>query len=100
MKYRNSEGYADPTAGAAFAHIEYEERLKKRLEKKKRRNADKKKRPGIGNRILPSKQSERHSHAACIKAYPSMNAQGDDTTGAAQDYYHRHARIFSRFLAS
>ena len=49
MKYRNSEGYADPTAGAAFAHIEYEERLKKRLEKKKRRNAAKKKRPGIGN---------------------------------------------------
>ena len=33
MKYRNSEGYADPTAGAAFAHIEYEERLKKRQKK-------------------------------------------------------------------
>ena len=28
MKYRNSEEYADPTAGAAFAHIDYEERLK------------------------------------------------------------------------
>ena len=84
MKYRNSEGYADPTAGAAFAHIEYEERLKKRLEKKKRRNAAKKKRPGIGNRIVPSKQSERHSHAACIKAYPSMNAQGDDNTQVSE----------------
>ena len=24
--YRNCEGYADPTVGAAFAHIEYEER--------------------------------------------------------------------------
>ncbi len=84
MKYRNSEGYADPTAGAAFAHIEYEERLKKRLERKKRRNATKKKRPGIGNQIVPSKQSKRHSHAACIKAYPSMNAQGDDNTEVSE----------------
>ena len=25
MKYRNSEGYADPTAGAAFAHIDYDD---------------------------------------------------------------------------
>jgi hypothetical protein len=84
MNYRNSEGYADPTAGAAVAHIGYEERLKNRLEKKKRRNAAKKKRHGIGNRILPSKQSERHSHAACIKAYPSMNAQGDDNTEVSE----------------
>ena len=33
MKYRNSEGYADPTAGAALARIEYEERLKRRQKK-------------------------------------------------------------------
>lgn len=30
--YRNSEGYASPTEGAAYAHIEYEERKKRREE--------------------------------------------------------------------
>ena len=28
--YRNSKGYPDPTAGAAFAHIAHEERMKRR----------------------------------------------------------------------
>ena len=28
--YKNSEGYPDPTAGAALEHIEYEERLKRK----------------------------------------------------------------------
>lgn len=31
--YRNCEGYADPTAGAALAHIMREERMKKAKEK-------------------------------------------------------------------
>ena len=58
MKYRNSEGYADPTAGAAFAHIEYEERLKKRLEKKKRRNAAKKKRLVLVTESCPASRAK------------------------------------------
>lgn len=33
--YRNSEGYADPTAGAALAHIAYEERMARRQAKAK-----------------------------------------------------------------
>lgn len=37
--YRNSEGYADPTAGAAFAHMAYEERQKRRQAAEKRRKA-------------------------------------------------------------
>ena len=37
--YRNSEGYADPTAGAAFAHIAYEERKQKRQAAQKRQKA-------------------------------------------------------------
>ena len=28
--YKNSEGYPDPTAGAAMEHIEHEERLKRK----------------------------------------------------------------------
>ena len=33
--YRNSEGYASPTEGAAYAHIEYEERKKRREERER-----------------------------------------------------------------
>ena len=35
MRYRNSEGYADPTAGAALAHISNEERRKKKKNKQR-----------------------------------------------------------------
>ena len=34
MRYRNHEGYADPTAGAAIALIAYEERKKRHVQKK------------------------------------------------------------------
>lgn len=37
--YRNSEHYADPTAGAAFAHIAYEERKQRRLAAQKKKKA-------------------------------------------------------------
>ena len=33
--YRNSEGYASPTEGAAYAHIAYEERQKRREERER-----------------------------------------------------------------
>lgn len=39
--YRNSEHYADPTAGAAFAHIAYEERKQRRMAAQKQKRADK-----------------------------------------------------------
>ena len=38
--YRNSERYADPTAGAAFAHIAYEERKQRKLATQKQKRAD------------------------------------------------------------
>lgn len=37
--YRNSEGYADPTAGAAFAHIAHEERIARRKAKQAKKRA-------------------------------------------------------------
>lgn len=37
--FRNSEGYADPTAGGAFAHIAYEERKQRRLAAQKQKKA-------------------------------------------------------------
>ena len=75
MKYRNNEGYADPTAGAAFAHIEYEERLKKRLEKKKQRNAAKKRRIAA---------NETYFQAPCVKAWPSVNDGSGSNTEEAE----------------
>ena len=38
MYYKNSEGYPDPTAGIAIAHIAREERQKKRKAAKKSTN--------------------------------------------------------------
>ena len=40
--YRNSEGYADPTVGAAFAHIAYEKRQERREARKQRELSAKK----------------------------------------------------------
>ena len=37
--YRNSEGYADPTVGGAFAHMAYEERQQRRMAAQKRKKA-------------------------------------------------------------
>ena len=37
--FRNSEGYADPTAGGAFAHMAYEERKQRRMDAQKRKKA-------------------------------------------------------------
>ena len=37
--FRNSEGYADPTAGGAFARMAYEERKQKRLAVQKQKKA-------------------------------------------------------------
>ena len=47
MKYRNSEGYADPTAELALEHIAYEERQKRRQAKKKQYEAAKRKEAAI-----------------------------------------------------
>ena len=77
MRYRNSEGYADPTAGAALAQIEYEERLKKRLEKKKRRNTTKKRRLAAENRIRSRKKNDTHFQEPCVKAWPSVSDGSD-----------------------
>lgn len=69
--YRNSEGYADPTAGAALEHIAYEERKKRRLAKKKRREAARKKATAIRREIQPTRQNEiGNEHTAWIHVWP------------------------------
>lgn len=65
--YRNSEGYADPTAGAALAHITYEERKKKSHDERIKRNAGKK-------RATSAQRKNRCSSQKCqnhwIKVWP------------------------------
>ena len=65
--YRNSEGYADPTVGAALAHIEYEERLKRRKAERRRRNTEKERQ----DRILQNNQhSFQSSNIHWVKVWP------------------------------
>ena len=58
--YRNSEGYADPTAGAALAHIAYEERKQKRLIKQKQKKATEE---AASIAALRKKEQEKHRRA-------------------------------------
>ena len=48
--FKNSEGYADPTAGAALAHIAYEERQKAKAAHRLVHAARRKERSGVRKR--------------------------------------------------
>ena len=52
--FKNSEGYADPTAGAALAHIAYEERQKAKAAHRLVHAAKRKERSGV------RKRNQRH----------------------------------------
>ena len=69
--YRNSEGYADPTAGAAIEHIAYEECQKRKLVKKKRREAAKKRAAAITKEMRRNNQNKaRKERMDWIHAWP------------------------------
>ena len=78
--YRNSERYADPTAGAAFAHIAYEERKQRRLAAQKQKKATeaaaaaaalRKKEKKKQNRAIRNQQREAYySTLIWVKAWP------------------------------
>ena len=75
--YRNSERYADPTAGAAFAHIAYEERKQRRLAAQKQKRADeaaaaqRKKEKAIESREIRNRKREAYySTLTWVKAWP------------------------------
>lgn len=65
MKYRNSEGYPDPIAGAAIAHIAYEERQQRLLEQKKGRST---------TRVV-QKSSTHNPHTTWIQACPPTDGK-------------------------
>lgn len=65
MKYRNSEGYPDPTAGTAIAHIAYEERQQRLLERKKRRSTTR----------MAKRSSTHNPHTTWIQAWPPTNGK-------------------------
>lgn len=78
--FKNSEGYADPTAGRAFAHIAYEERKKKKLAAQKRKKASeaaasvaalRKKEKEKQRRAIRNQQREAYySTLTWVKAWP------------------------------
>ena len=75
--YRNSEHYADPTAGAAFAHIAYEKRKQRRqVAQKKKKAAEaaaalRKKEKAKQHRKMRAKQREAHySTTTWVLAWP------------------------------
>lgn len=75
--YRNSEKYADPTAGAAFAHIAYEEREARRRaarikqDKLDRILAEKKKAKELKRKALAKKRREElEKNAHWVLAWP------------------------------
>lgn len=78
--YRNSERYADPTAGAAFAHIAYEERKQRRLAAQKQKRADeavaaaaahrKKEKVMQSKEIRNRKREAYYSTLTWVKAWP------------------------------
>ncbi len=79
--YRNSEGYADPTVGAALAHIAYEERRKRRTAKQaeKRKAAAQKKLKQERKKSIRRKQTEerfRNTHwVLAWSADPAIEAK-------------------------
>ena len=71
--YRNSEGYADPTAGAALEHIMYEERQKRRLAKKKRREAAKRQQVAIRKELRQIQQGKAGNLYLALKQVQSKD---------------------------
>ena len=78
--YRNSEGYADPTAGAAFAHIAYEERKQKRQAAQKQQKAAEAARTAVARRKKAKSKEQKairnqqreayYSTLTWVKAWP------------------------------
>lgn len=87
--YRNSEGYADPTVGAALAHIAYEERLKRRKARQQRKNAAqtaadaiKKKQKEEQQKAIRNKKRETHnSNQIWIQSWPKKPSVDQNMMG-------------------
>lgn len=87
--FRNSEGYADPTAGGAFAHIAYEERKQRRLAAQKQKKAAeaaaalRKKEKEKQRRAIRNQQREAYySTLTWVKAWPkSVMTKANGTGG-------------------
>lgn len=81
--FRNSEGYADPTAGGAFAHIAYEERKQRRLAAQKQKKAAeaaagalRKKEKEKQRRAIRNQQREAYySTLTWVKAWPKPDVE-------------------------
>ena len=83
MRYRNSEGYADPTAGAALAHISNEERRKKKKNKQRcyhsvQYNKEIEKKLRKERRINDARQQHSHTVSNLSGLFDSINTRVAD----------------------
>ena len=80
--YRNAEHYADPTAGAALAHIAHVERMARRKAAEARKRAAEKKKTAL-RRQKQNKRREaqkherkwRDAHTTWVKAWPKEQTE-------------------------
>ena len=79
--YRNSEGYADPTAGAALAHITYEERLEKRRAERLKREAERKRQAAVRQK---NQRSSPNRQIHWVKVWPKEESAKIDNTGVSE----------------
>lgn len=68
--YRNHEQYADPTAGAALAHIAYEERLARRRINQAKRQKEVTKAHVCRNTPAAKPRRKPHKPTRWIKTWP------------------------------
>lgn len=79
--YRNHEQYADPTAGAALAHIAYEERLARRKIKQAKERKKATKAHVCRNTPAPKPRRKQQKPTRWIKAWPkTLNRPISDAT--------------------
>lgn len=79
--YRNHEQYADPTAGAALAHIAYEERLARRKSKQAKEREKVTKAHTCRNTPASTPRKKQHKPTRWIKAWPkTLNQPISDAT--------------------
>ena len=76
--FRNSEVYADPTAGAALAQIAYEERMEKRRTERLKRESERKRQAAIWQK---NQLSSHNRQIHWIKVWPKEQSAKPDNMG-------------------
>lgn len=86
--YRNSEGYADPTAGAALAHIVYEERMARRQAKAKQMEEQRAKQAARRKQEAQQRRKELEKNTHWVQAWTRDGTHTGQRKGESSYTYH------------